>query len=124
MSLVDYAIWSFAWGGGTFSMEHVLVTASVSTYNTFIVGLSLLQTSQSLQSKLLKSIYMKVTLILKKEWYQLSKKLKSSLILSPCSDIISFSRFHFTQIVLYFCFYFRLIITYTTQELLCLFISP
>lgn len=51
MSLVDYAIWSFAWGGGTFSMEHVLVTASVSTYKTFIVGLSLLQTSQSLQSK-------------------------------------------------------------------------
>ena len=50
MSLVDYAIWSFAWGG-TFSMEHVLVTASVSTYKTFIVGLSLLQTSQSLQSK-------------------------------------------------------------------------
>lgn len=48
MSLVDYAIWSFAWGGGgTFSMEHVLVTASVSTYKTFIVGLSLLQTSQS-----------------------------------------------------------------------------
>ena len=38
-------------GGGTFSMEHVLVTASVSTYKTFIVGLSLLQTSQSLQSK-------------------------------------------------------------------------
>ena len=37
--------------GGTFSMEHVLVTASVSTYKTFIVGLSLLQTSQSLQSK-------------------------------------------------------------------------
>lgn len=32
-------------------MEHVLVTASVSTYKTFIVGLSLLQTSQSLQSK-------------------------------------------------------------------------
>ena len=37
--------------GGTFSMEHVLVTASVSIYKTFIVGLSLLQTSQSLQSK-------------------------------------------------------------------------
>ena len=37
--------------GGTFSMEHVLVTASVSTYKTFIVGLSFLQTSQSLQSK-------------------------------------------------------------------------
>lgn len=51
MSLVDCAIWSFAWGGGAFSMEHVLVTASVSTYKTFIVGLSLLQTSQSLQSK-------------------------------------------------------------------------
>lgn len=50
MSLVDCAIWSFAWGG-TFSMEHVLVTASVSTYKTFIVGLSFLQTSQSLQSK-------------------------------------------------------------------------
>lgn len=32
-------------------MEHVLVTASVSTYKTFIVGLSFLQTSQSLQSK-------------------------------------------------------------------------
>lgn len=32
-------------------MEHVLVTASVSTYKTFIVVLSLLQTSQSLQSK-------------------------------------------------------------------------
>lgn len=32
-------------------MEHVLVTASVSTYKTFIVGLSLLHTSQSLQSK-------------------------------------------------------------------------
>lgn len=31
-------------------MEHVLVTASVSTYKTFIVGLSLLQSSQSLQS--------------------------------------------------------------------------
>ena len=28
-----------------------MVTASVSTYKTFIVGLSLLQTSQSLQSK-------------------------------------------------------------------------
>ena len=38
-------------GGGTFLMEHVLVTASVPTYKTFIVGLSLLQTSQSLQSK-------------------------------------------------------------------------
>ena len=32
-------------------MEHVLVTASVSTYKTFIVELSLLQTPQSLQSK-------------------------------------------------------------------------
>ena len=32
-------------------MEHVLVTASVSNYKTFIVGLSLLHTSQSLQSK-------------------------------------------------------------------------